>query len=118
MPYCAGVLEGSKPISDEEKQEILKRWEGPWDVQPLPQMAVKGFNKKFYVEYTTAHFDDEHIILSGGTSQETRSAAGQGKVSTGAFTSAQVSTTTKYKVDAPNEGAVAKIIFIRSPDGR
>jgi hypothetical protein len=32
MPHVAGVPEGSKPISEEEKQEILARWEGQWDI--------------------------------------------------------------------------------------
>eukprot|EP01083_Nonionella_stella_P064853 169425_1 len=117
MPYVSGVPAGSKPISDEEKQEILNRWEGQWDVQPLPRMAVKGPSAKFYVEYTAAYFDDENIILSGGTSQDTRTAKSKGSVSTGVFTSAQMNATTKYKVDAPNEGQVNKLIFLRSPDG-
>lgn len=118
MPYCKGVPEGSKPISEEEKQEILKRWEGQWDIQPLPRMAVKGHNSKFYIEYTTAHFDDENVILSGGTSKETRTASSKGTVSAGLFDTANTKSTTKYTVDAPNEGQVNKLIFLRSPDGR
>ncbi len=118
MPYCQGVPEGSKPIREEEKQEILKRWEGQWDIQPLPRMAVKGPNAKFYVEYTTAHFDDENVIFSGGTSKETRTATSKGTVSAGLFDTANTRSTTKYTVDAPNEGVVTKLIFLRSPDGR
>eukprot|EP01083_Nonionella_stella_P121801 366096_1 len=81
-------------------------------------MAVKGPNKKFYIEYTTAHIDDENIFLSGGTHVETQTSTTKGSVSTGLFTSAQVSGTTKTRVDAINEGQCSKLIFLRSPDGR
>ena len=118
MPYCAGVPEGSKPISEDEKQELCARWEGQWDIQPLPPMAVKGPNKKFYIQYTTAHVDDENIFLSGGTHRETQVSKSKGSVSTGLFTSAQVQGTTKTKVDAINEGQCSKLILLRSPDGR
>lgn len=117
MPYCTGVPEGSKPISNEEKEAILERWEGPWDVQPLPRMAVKT-NQKFYVEYQKAHIDDGNIILSGGTSLEKRTATGKGTISTGVFTTASTTNKTTYTVDAQNEGSIAKLIFLRSPDGR
>ena len=118
MPHVAGVPEGCKPISEEEKKEILARWEGQWDIQPLPPMAVKGHNKKFYIEYKTAHFDDETIFLSGGTHRETQVSKSTGSVSTGLFTSAQVQGTTKTTVDAVNEGQCTKLIFLRSADGR
>lgn len=118
MPHVAGVPEGCKPISEEEKNEILTRWEGQWDIQPLPPMAVKGHNKQFYIEYKTAHFDDENIFLSGGTHRETQISKTTGSVATGLFTSAQVQGTTKTKVDAVNEGQCTKLIFLRSADGR
>ena len=118
MPHVTGIPKGSKPISDEEKESILKRWEGRWEVQPLPSMAVKGRNKQFYIEYTAAYFDDENVILSGGTSQETRVASGKGKVGHHIFDSKDVKMSAKYTVDAPNEGQVNKLIFFRSPDGK
>jgi hypothetical protein len=70
IPYCTLFPAGSKPISDKEKQEILVRWEGKWEIQPLPPMAVKS-NKKFYVEYTPTHLDDDMVFLSGGSHRET-----------------------------------------------
>jgi hypothetical protein len=118
MPHVPGVPEGSKPISEEEKQKIIARWEGQWDVQPLPPMAVKGYNKKFYIKYKTAHFDDENIYLSGGMHRETQVTKSTGSMASGLFTSAQVNGTTKTTVDAVNEGQCSKLIFFRSPDGR
>jgi hypothetical protein len=118
MPHVAGVSECCKPINEEEKQEILARWQGQWDIQPLLPMAVNGHNKKFYIEYKTAHFDDETLILSGGTHRETQVPKSTGSVSTGLFTSAQVRGTTMTKVDAVNEGQCNKLIFLRSADGR
>lgn len=118
LPHCTGVPAGCKPISAEEKKEILSRWEGKWEIQPLPPMAVKGYNKKFYIQYTTAHLDEENVYLSGGTHIETQVSKTKGSVSTGVFTSAQVHGTTKTQVEVGNEGQSNKIIFLRAPDGR
>ena len=114
-----GLPEGCKPLSPDEIQPILDRWQGEWQVQPLPPMAIKGFNSKFYVQYTTAHIDGDNVILSGGFHDEKRVSKSQGKI--GGFdgfggTSVNLSTTTNVQVQ--NEGQINKLIFFRAPDGK
>jgi hypothetical protein len=119
IPYVIGLPEGCVPLPSDQIQEILQRWEGEWQIQPLPPMAIRGHNSKFYMQFTTAHIDGDNLYLSGGFHDENRVTNSHGNVGgIAGFGGTNVNMSSTTTVQVMNEGEASKFIFFRSPDGR